>query len=306
MRTVPPLLVAWLATKPTAVFIADLVTITLGDGATVYRWTTAEVAISVGGNTYQTFEAVTGNGVAPGIEIGEYVNQYLPAVDTLGVTLTGGSIGGKSLGELARQGYFDFARIRLDKLLGPDPQTAVTWGGITSLFEGRIGLADPQGMQVVLTCDAETVSLNQQRPLVVLQPSCNYTVYDANCMPAGSGLTRAGFTLSGAASGVPTTKTIPTTSAALTAKAAGYFDLGVITFTSGALIGTSVDVETWDGTTFTLAGVPPAVAPAAGDTFTVYPGCPLTRAGCAKFTNIGPSGHWRGFDRIPSSESGSN
>lgn len=275
----------------------DLFTVTLADGVTVYRWTTAETPITVSGNTF-----LPAGPSAPGVKRSLYNNAFWPAVDTLDLTLYGGAftIGGKRLAELARRQYFSGARVQVDHLMGQDLATALSDGPILSLFEGKVGQCEPQGgTSVVLHCSTDALDLQQTRPFIVIQPACNYAVYDTNC-----GLSRAAFTLSGAVSGVPTTKTIPTASAPLTAKAAGYFDLGFVTFTSGALIGTDADIDTWSGTTFSLVNALD-VAPAVGDTFDVCPGCHLTLADCGgKFSNTGPTGHWRGYSHIPSSDAG--
>lgn len=70
------------------------------------------------------------------------------------------------------------------------------------------------------------------------------------------------------------------------AGAAGWFADGFITFTSGALNGASFEIKTWDGTTLVLFLSMPSL-PAAGDTFTIEPGCNKTADNCQnKFSNI--------------------
>jgi len=66
----------------------------------------------------------------------------------------------------------------------------------------------------------------------------------------------------------------------------GYFSDGVITFTSGANNGKSMEVTSWDGTTLRLfEGMPFDIQ--AGDTFTITPGCNLAIGDCQdKFVNI--------------------
>lgn len=71
-----------------------------------------------------------------------------------------------------------------------------------------------------------------------------------------------------------------------TAAPAGWFNDGILTFTSGKLNGRVFEIKNWDGATliFFLALVP---APAAGDTFTIEPGCDKTADNCLnKFNNI--------------------
>jgi hypothetical protein len=66
----------------------------------------------------------------------------------------------------------------------------------------------------------------------------------------------------------------------------GYFSDGILTFTSGANNGFSMEIMAWDGTTLSLfEGMPFDVMP--GDTFVITPGCDLTINDCQnKFVNI--------------------
>jgi uncharacterized phage protein (TIGR02218 family) len=69
---------------------------------------------------------------------------------------------------------------------------------------------------------------------------------------------------------------------------AGWFDDGVIIFTSGVLNGFKFEVSTWDGTTLSLfGGSPMPYAPGPGDTFQIEPGCDKRKTTCfGKFNNI--------------------
>ena len=67
-----------------------------------------------------------------------------------------------------------------------------------------------------------------------------------------------------------------------------WFDNGLVTFTSGALRGKSFEVKTWDGADLKMF-LPFPIAPAAGDTFTITPGCDRTvsaSTGCMRYRNI--------------------
>jgi hypothetical protein len=85
------------------------------------------------------------------------------------------------------------------------------------------------------------------------------------------------------------------------AAGAGWFDNGLITFTSGALDGRSFEIKTWDGTSFKMflpLPVQPCASPA--DTFTVTPGCNHLTQDCAnKFSNIV---NFRGEPFIPGAD----
>lgn len=85
----------------------------------------------------------------------------------------------------------------------------------------------------------------------------------------------------------------------------GWFDLGVVTFTSGALLGQSRIVASYahDGISGnnTLAVIPAfPVSPGPGDTFNVLPGCDKQQTTCSgKFANLANFG---GFPYIPTPE----
>jgi hypothetical protein len=179
----------------------------------------------------------------------------------------------------ANDGYFDDARVQIDHLVGNDPAHAISLGPVKAWWEGKVAGVDPAPdvVRLGLASDLEMLGITQL-PKFLYGPACMHAVYDANCT-----LSKAAFTLTGTASGVPTTTTVPTASGALTAKAAGYFNLGVLVFTSGALTGVRRAVRDWSSNTFTLY-LPLPSAPAAGDAISVYPGCARTKLDC------GPTG----------------
>jgi uncharacterized phage protein (TIGR02218 family) len=142
-------------------------------------------------------------------------------------------------------------------------------------------------------------------PRILIQPGCVHQVYDAECAIA-----KASFTVTGTVSSGATTTVVPTnrTEVTGTTNSAGFFALGVISFTSGANNGLSRAVRLYSGTggTFTLDRPLPA-APANGDTFSVYPGCPKTQVACSNNTSgSGPVFnnlvHFRGFPYVPRAE----
>ena len=83
------------------------------------------------------------------------------------------------------------------------------------------------------------------------------------------------------------------------AQAAGYFDLGVVKFTSGANNGVARTVKRHtSGQLVTLQPLPAAVA--NGDTFQVWPGCDKLQGTCSgKFANLA---RFRGQPYIPMAE----
>lgn len=87
---------------------------------------------------------------------------------------------------------------------------------------------------------------------------------------------------------VPVSGLLQVGSATPTAPApAGWFDDGILTFTSGALDGESVEIKSWDGTNLELFLPMFPVLPSPGDTFSIEPGCNHTVYDCArKFNNV--------------------
>lgn len=81
---------------------------------------------------------------------------------------------------------------------------------------------------------------------------------------------------------------------------AGYYDDGIVTFTSGPNSGLSFQIGTWDGITLTLKN--PLFAPCTnGDTFNISPGCAHNVNDCFnKFNNLD---NHRGFPTMPGQDS---
>jgi uncharacterized phage protein (TIGR02218 family) len=78
---------------------------------------------------------------------------------------------------------------------------------------------------------------------------------------------------------------------------AGWFDAGVLTWLTGPNAGFSMEVRHWDGTSIELFENMPFLI-TASDTYSIEPGCDLTRLGdCkTKFNNVL---NFRGEDTIP-------
>jgi len=293
VRTAPAGLQAWLAAN-NVTHRADLFTLTLVDGTTVYRWTTWPSDLVVSAQTYLS----AGAGTAPMVKRGPYSCRGGLAIDTLDLEINGNgyTIGGLSLPLLALRGYFDGARLKVDHLIMPTPGDVTTYGPIASFFEGRVSGVEPVGPRVRLRLKSELEALNVMLPKFLLQPSCANVVYDTNCA-----LVKATYTDAATATG-GTTTTVTTATAAVTGKAANYYVLGVVRFTSGALIGLRRSVSVSSGGTITLA-LPLPSAPVAAVTFDIFPGCDRTSATCnTRFSNLS---RFRGFPHIPSQESGS-
>src|SRR3954467_13941235 len=102
MRAAPAALKTALGARMPISTRCHLITLTLLDGVTKYRWTTAEVPITVGGFTWL---APIGS-AAPLIKPPPYQQNLFPAIDTFDLTLAGldFKINGSTLPLLAIQG----------------------------------------------------------------------------------------------------------------------------------------------------------------------------------------------------------
>jgi uncharacterized phage protein (TIGR02218 family) len=297
MKTAGLTLSSWLATLNHAAecWRTDLITLTLVDGTTHYHWTTADFNILDSGNLYYA----SGGGSAPLISRGPYRQSARLSIDTIDLDLSGPfSIGGIVLQGLARNGYFDGARVTIHHLMGAYPGD-LSKGAIYDWFEGPVAGVEINGQRVLLRCKSQLELMNIELPRFSIQPQCGNALYDVNCAVTGG---KIGWTVSGTVSSATTT-TITTTTAALLSKADNYFNLGVITFTYGALLGTRRAIQDWvQGTGVLTLAIPLPSAPSNGDTFTVYPGCNKSYATCDnRFSNLA---HFRGFVNVPRPEAG--
>lgn len=265
-------------------FKADCYTWTFIDG-TVLRTTDADVAISYGGNTFASCAPIF---VRDKVTL--KVGTESDSVDITAYPSASNTIGGMTWQKAARLGYLDGAQVLIETayLAG---WSAVT--GVVHVFQGFVSDAFPERRQVRITVLDALELLAQQFPRNVYQSVCLRTVYDAGC-----GVNKSSFTATGtiASSPAPTTNSFKTGNT----QAAAYFDLGVITFTSGANAGLKRTVKSYDPATGFTFALPLPVAPAAGDTISVFAGCDKTLATCrGKFNN---AGKFRGFPWIPTPE----
>ena len=126
--------------------------------------------------------------------------------------------------------------------------------------------------------------------LRVYTADCTADLGDSRCK-----VSLAGYTDTGSVSTISTQRRIFT--ASLTGgRAAGFYDGGLLTWTSGLNVGAKQEVKTVSGSTITLY-LPSPEDIAASDTFTIRAGCDKTTATCtAKFANIANN---RSFPFIP-------
>jgi uncharacterized phage protein (TIGR02218 family) len=269
MKTVSTALAALLATSKYV--SADCWTITLNGGAVV-RWTSADIPISYGGNTWAK---------GPMIKRGAISEKRGVEVATLDVEITAGStdlINGKGIIPFIAAHGFDGATVKLERMFAPSWADAVV--GSIIRFAGRVtSINSIQGIIANLTVSSWMILLNASMPRNLYQAACLHTVYDAGCT-----LLPASFSASGTISAPAPTTTAFNTS--LTPALNDYAQ-GRIVFTSGANNGISRTIRGNNITGGFALVAPLPVAPSAGDAFTAYKGCDLTQATCtAKFANL--------------------
>ncbi|HWR15174.1 MAG TPA: DUF2163 domain-containing protein [Terriglobales bacterium] len=188
-------------------------------------------------------------------------------------------------------GGFTGATLTLETAIMLNPGD--TSAGTVVEFVGEVGGADSIGRSSAkFTVNALTNRLNQQVPRNVIQPSCPFTLFDSACT-----LNQASFAVNCTVLSGSTANQIN----ASHGKAASYFALGKIQFTSGLMNGHWFSIR--DNTTSALSPVKNmGFTPTAGDTFTAYPGCDKLQTTCnTKFSNLV---HFGGFPFVPEPEAG--
>jgi uncharacterized phage protein (TIGR02218 family) len=254
VKTVSTALATLLATSKYV--SADCWTITL-NGGLIVRWTSADIPISYGGNTWAK---------SPMIKRGAISEKRGVEVATLDVEITAGSTD-----------LFDGATVKLERMFAPSWAAAAT--GSIIRFAGRVtSINSIQGIIANLTVSSWMILLNASMPRNLYQAACLHTVYDTGCT-----LLPASFSATGTVSGVGSTTAFATS----LAPTLNDYAQGRIVFTSGANAGISRTVRSNDASgNFVLVG-PLPVAPGVADAFTAYKGCDLTQATCtAKFANL--------------------
>lgn len=285
--------------------IAGLYQFNLITGGTLY-YASSDVDIylkssSSGGDSFwanQTFTAggTTGPYFDKGKDRAKMHQKIGVEVDTLVFDVQPGSstVQGFPFLTAVREGVFDGAELLYLGAYWPISasgySTPVIPTGTILKFIGRVAEVNISKSLAVFSVNSHLELLNQNMPRNLYQSSCVNTLYDASCT-----LNRTSFAVSGTVASGSTAISINAT----LSQATGYFDQGIITFTSGANNGISRTVKSYvHGTPSTASLIAPfAATPAPGDTFTIYPGCDKTSATCAsKFSNLL---NFRGFPFVP-------
>lgn len=287
MRASTPALRAYLAARlpwPSA----DLFTITLLSGS-VLRLTSADIAISYGGLTWQSY--------GPTISRSSWGMTNSPDVPEMQIVIasTGDDYQGSNIKALVHQGLFDGATILLERAVMPAPGD--TSLGTVVLFSGRASAVEIDGLHINITVKALSTILQQFMPRNIYTAGCSWALYSSGCT-----LSRAAHTATNTAAAASSKNIINLTGSwtlpDTTHPAPADLILGSITITSGPGAGqvrTIVDAASG----WVKVGYPLVTLPTAGDAVTAVVGCNKTKTRCAA---LGNSQNYRGFDFIPPAE----
>lgn len=189
--------------------------------------------------------------------------------------------------DIAR-GRYDGAEVRQWQVNWADPSQRVL------IFRGSFGEVRRRGgaFEVELLGLAEALNRSTGRSY---QPICDAALGDGRC---GVDIDAGGFRAAGLVDGVTDLRRF--SASGLSAHASGWFDKGLLTWTSGANAGDSFDIrlhELRDGVAGLELTRDAVVAIAVGDGFDIVAGCDKRADTCGKkFSNLI---NFRGFPHIP-------
>ncbi len=176
-----------------------------------------------------------------------------------------------------RAGLFDYAEVRV---------FLVNWGDLSM---GALRMRRGWFGEVILTEQGAfrtelrgMVQALQQRIGEIYSPECRADLGDARCKVDLAAFTRTGWVISA------TDRAVFFAAVDGAATADGWFNGGALMFTNGANAGRTIEVKSWTAGTgrielFLAVGY----AIAAGDTFSVYPGCDKRLDTCiGRFGNV--------------------
>jgi len=217
-----------------------------------------------------------------GVEVDSLVFDVIPG---------SASIFGTGFLSAVRQGMFDGAELTLYRaFMSTYGDTA---DGAVIMFAGRVAEIDATRSLATFTVNSHLELLNQNLPRNIYQASCLNSLFDSGC-----GLNKATFTVSGSALSGSTSSVIN----ASLGQASGYFDMGTLSFTSGANDGLSRTVKSYihsGVSSVSLVSPFPGIVN-IGDSFSITAGCDKQQATCSgKFNNIS---RFRGFPYVPENE----
>ena len=262
--------------------MADLFRITLSNGQ-ILRHTNADMPVVWDGQTYEAHKLIIKRGatrVAVGLDVDSNTLEIAAEPDY--------RLEGLQWSEAALGGALDGARVVIERIFFSDWATPV---GTVVIFSGRVSDVSGSRSAVKVDVKSDIELLNVSSPRNIYQAGCMRTLYDGGCK-----VNREKFTVNGR---VTADSTTGTELACNLTQADGWFNQGVIKFTSGRNAGLSRTVKEHKGGRLSFALRLP-FPPQSGDVFKIYPGCDKRQETCGKkFDNIV---HFRGFPYIPAAD----
>lgn len=285
MKDASPALIALLGST-NQLYMADLITITPMQGTSLYL-TSADTNLTNASSSHLGDDGLTY--LAGGLQ---FVRSKIKTVvgvqvDELEITFYGNSstlVNGVPFLQAAVDTYLDGAQV---KVLRSFMSTYGTVVGSLVQFAGIVAQVDAGRTQAKVKVQSNLQLLNIQMPKNVWQPTCINNLYQSPC-------NLARVAVAGAVTTGSTGLTINCSGTAST-QANGYFNLGYITFTSGANNGVTRTIKAYSSGAFTMMNPFPN-APATNDTFNAFIGCDRQLSTCQAYGN---SARFRGMPYVP-------
>lgn len=264
---------------------ANLLTITLQSG-TVLRYTDHDVDLDVAWLGAYSHDLV--------FKRSDVTRQIGVQVDTMTVDVMPSDtdlIGGTPWLVAVQAGALDFADVQLD--VGIIDLASSALQGSFIWFVGSVAtLGDLSAASVKLNTKSFTARLDIQMPRNLVQPGCLNTLFSGPC-----GLVESAWRSTGTVAGVAGDQCSFSTGLA---QAAGYFDGGRLTITSGPNANVVRRIKSYTSTGVVTLFAPLVWPLTVGTTFAVSPGCPKTASVCAgRFSNLV---NFRGLPYVPTPE----
>jgi uncharacterized phage protein (TIGR02218 family) len=255
-------------------FKADLYTFTLKSGVTSY-YSGIDADVVYNGITYTASDLI--------LERTKVKTTLGVEVDTLTIDAYGKDSSSPFFAQCAA-GVYDSATLKLDRaFLSGIGGTVV---GAVNVFAGQVATIRVSRIKCEMQVKSWTYLLDVMMPRNQYQPTCQHTLYGTGCNVNKSSYTAIGNIVNIVGNNYYTNNQYPD----------HYYELGYMTFTSGANTGISRTIKQQQGNAFTFtAPFPQPVA--VGDNFTIYAGCDKTQPTCQnKFNNLL---NFKGFPFIP-------
>jgi uncharacterized phage protein (TIGR02218 family) len=264
----------------------QIITITRRDG-TVYRFTSLDIDLTYGGNTYVACGGLASSATENTSDLSQSGNVEIE------ILLNSNHISDQEV----LSGLFDGAAVEI---------WSVPWAGDPDIpfrtMAGEMGeiKKGTAGFSVEIVTKASR--LQQRNILDTYTSSCRHQLGDSRC-----GVDLVGLTVTGSVTQV-TSPINPGQSRKRSffdtsrAEADGYFNEGVLTWTTGNNAGTSQQVDTYTAANGIILWDTTAYRIEVGDEYSMTPGCDKTTATCqtkySNYTNFGGFPHIPGIDGI--------